>query len=362
MSSETVKGWEQYSESIPKKGLWPKGTPRVTCLEDLTVAAKAVHKSFREAASSLKCSKQDCLNKFDKRKYGDPVWFRGETNKNRSLSPSIFRLQRYLGDVKGNRSTEKWMLMDFWRRAVLRDPYCPGPDRMEAWLALAQHHGLPTRLLDWSESIFTAAWFATYEDEASCRGRLLAKLCKAVSTKSGKLHEDIRRKIGTEMARSIQEEARVEAQPVIWALSPGLLNWKMRHTGPIFFLNQATDFVMDAFNADSNAREKALAVWIQDVHPRMFMQTGAFTIHSTDESLEAINKVAPLNQRFLRKLVFAGDRSRTRISDALATIGVSAATVYPDLDHLAQEIRERWDKMVAEIKQEVEREPSKGPG
>lgn len=91
--------------------------------------------------------------------------FRGVTNKlDHKLIPTVGRNPYYDLD------TEIEIFEQFKRRARLTISLHPNNDW--EWLAVAQHHGLPTRLLDWTTSPLVALYFATQPKVSN--GQILA--------------------------------------------------------------------------------------------------------------------------------------------------------------------------------------------
>jgi hypothetical protein len=80
--------------------------------------------------------------------------FRGMSRASADLTTTLVRLGEPYGRQEGH-------LLRNFRKYATRDAV-PG-DSVWNWLALAQHHGLPTRMLDWTFSPYVAMHFATME-------------------------------------------------------------------------------------------------------------------------------------------------------------------------------------------------------
>ena len=66
------------------------------------------------------------------------------------------------------KKAEQHLLRQFQRRLHQYANVIPEVDDTLEWLALMQHHGAPTRLLDWTRSPFVAVYFAVENATAGC--------------------------------------------------------------------------------------------------------------------------------------------------------------------------------------------------
>ena len=103
------------------------------------------------------------LAKLAEESAADDWIFRGEAHAPEALRPSAGRVpndpsfpRRLRFDVDDERSA----LERFKSDALPYLDRTPPPEHHLEWLAIAQHHGMRTRLLDWSESLLIAAFFA----------------------------------------------------------------------------------------------------------------------------------------------------------------------------------------------------------
>lgn len=210
--------------------------------------------------------------------------FRGQS-QNYSIVPKIGR-----DTYDYHASIERRMFRKF--RASAR-PYLGFDPRSDwDWLALAQHHGAPTRLTDWSESPLVALYFAL-------------------------------------------DGAKTSADPIIYALD---LYRDDIQTVDGMNLDTATGkFRLSngmALSSPFELSEGIVAVDTNVVTPRISSQRGMFTVHGNPtKPLEV-----PPHQQFTIPAEFARD-----LFGQLMELGVDALHIFPDINGLCKSLDARYD-------------------
>lgn len=191
------------------------------------------------------------------------------------------------------------MTREFLFKARTRTENFPSYNDNSGWLSMMQHHGLPTRLLDWSKSPLIALYFAVYRYHR---------------------HSNI----------STDNDA------CIWVLSPGELNAAFGKERLAYSLdtNLAREFIDQAFYTDRKTNLGVLAASAIETHKRMIMQQSAYTIHSETRPLEELD-----NSSAWLKRIKIPQPALQKIARELELLGITLSSIYPDLDNLAKEIK-----------------------
>src|SRR5262249_3170246 len=171
------------------------------------------------------------------------------------------------------------------------------PKRPTAWeiLFLMQHHGFPTRLLDWTTSFATALYFA------------------------------------------LQSEQQSDEAAAIWILSPGKLNYQIRgdQGDAICFLDSDYPIGYEQYfalvDSDHYGRfpHPVVATWADSSNERLRVQRGAFTLHS-DLNMQLEKAFASC----VRKVSIPRE-AFPKAHDFLYLAGIDTASMFPDLTSLA---------------------------
>jgi hypothetical protein len=212
------------------------------------------------------------------------IIFRGQSH-DWKLVPKIARTpyQEYQGSFKDEEE-----VLDFFKRRAF-----PHLDRVPAsdwhWLFIAQHHGVPTRLLDWTSNALVALWFAVRTDP-----------------------------------NTTQQGVQDNHTPTVWAFEPTTDDW----------LNK-----LEASPFDIQRTQVVRPVHVTE---RIIAQSGYFSIHKRYEKKGFIS--------FDERLLLEGEIEKYcvqrenihRIQRELDRCGINESVLFPDLAGVSNYVTWHW--------------------
>ena len=228
-------------------------------------------------------------------KEGEECFFRGHEASSWDLAPTLLRhcREKKIGTAAAIRDLESSLYFEF--RARARELHDQAPSEWDILFSM-RHHGVATRLLDWTEVLGVAVFFAL---------------------------------------RHLEEDSR----PCIWLLNPYALNVKSWHVRDLVapeYLPQGdydfSDYLVDYGKNAGFDWNEPVALYPLQRDARLHAQRGFFTIHGED--------TRPLDQ-ITPSLVKRVPLPREAWRDArlfLRDSGIDEFLMFPDLDGLARHL------------------------
>ncbi len=225
-------------------------------------------------------------------KYQHNLWFRGQANFSWSLVPQINRedfsiIAQKSGSYKED--YEKTLYKQYESRSkFLVDKNLLSVDKY----FLAQHHGLPTRLLDWTTNPLIALFFAVCSENDK-DGSFFAMYSR--SDFYGSNHEDV------------------------LSQSEGIVN-------------EAINTLFDE-DASENKYKFPLRIIPDSQDGRLLSQSSRFTLHLNNHK-----DLDTLIGGNIRKFKIKSER-KIELIEELSMLNIKLSTLFPDLDHLIKELK-----------------------
>ncbi len=211
----------------------------------------------------------------------------------------------------------------------------PQRDHTDEWLFLAQHVGLPTRLLDWTEGLLVALFFALKENKPVIWMLDPDELNRKSLT--GPLNDN---EFGLTWFNPSQYPiTREEFVKALFYLMDKSKQQKPEELLKLIPLRPSISNIniRGAWGLDNPGSDLPVAIHPTNIHVRMHTQKSRFTIHGKKKQ-----SIAELvDNRVLRKYVIPPKYKKSFIAD-LRMIGFTYTSVYPDLDNLAKELSETY--------------------
>jgi FRG domain len=237
------------------------------------------------------------------------IWFRGTENRDLALLPGAYWRKKY---------DERTFVLDF--RSMVPSYLDREPTDEWEWYYLMQHYGVPTRLLDWSESPLVSLYFALAKEPAG-------------------------------------------GGPCVWVIDPVALNTIAQgFTDGTVIAPVTTDpdtpskhwlpdrcrrgEMVRTFDSSTGYRDNAkpLAVFPKRYNPRIVAQRGVFTVHGIEEiPIDEImrNSASVTSEARIARFCF-DPASRSRLKRDLYCLGVSKAALFPEPQSVAEDLREQY--------------------